>query len=134
MMNNRDYSRSDLAAAHVRHGEKLRSNLERAQGSSTGGRPFCSARRRAPYTTPHGLDSCSNSLLSKMRKKHYGRTVFSLKGKRTNADRPPKRALPPRPLPLAHLSHVQHHAPDEAHLDAALPAVRHRPGQGLTTS
>ena len=32
MMNNRDYSRSDLAAAHVRHGEKLRSNLERAQG------------------------------------------------------------------------------------------------------
>ena len=32
MMNNRDYSRSDLAAAHVRHGEKLRSNLARAQG------------------------------------------------------------------------------------------------------
>ena len=25
-------TRSNLAAAHVRHGEKLRSNLERAQG------------------------------------------------------------------------------------------------------
>ena len=32
MMENRDYSRSDLAAAHARHGENLRSNLERAQG------------------------------------------------------------------------------------------------------
>ena len=32
MMKNRDFSRSDLAAAHVRRGEKLRSNLARAQG------------------------------------------------------------------------------------------------------
>ena len=32
MMGNRDFSRSDLAAAHVSHGAKLRSNLERAQG------------------------------------------------------------------------------------------------------
>ena len=32
MMKNRDYSRSNLAAAHARHAENLRSNLERAQG------------------------------------------------------------------------------------------------------
>ena len=31
-MKNRDFTRSDLAAAHARHGENLRSNLERAQG------------------------------------------------------------------------------------------------------
>ena len=31
-MKNCDFSRSDLAAAHGRHGKKLRLNLERAQG------------------------------------------------------------------------------------------------------
>ena len=39
-------------------------------------------------------------------------------------------AARPRPLPLAHLSHVQPHAPDAAHLDADVPAVRREPGQG----
>ena len=39
-------------------------------------------------------------------------------------------AARPRPLPVAHLSHVRTHATATAHVAAALPAVRREPGQG----
>ena len=39
-------------------------------------------------------------------------------------------AARPRPLPLAHLSHVRTHAPAAAHVAATLPAVRRGPGEG----
>ena len=38
--------------------------------------------------------------------------------------------LGPRPLPLAHLSHVRTHAPAAAHVAATLPAVRRGPSEG----
>ena len=39
-------------------------------------------------------------------------------------------AARPRPLPVAHLSHVRPQASAAAHVAAALPAVRRRPSQG----
>ena len=81
-MKNCDFSRSDLAAAHGRHGKKLRLNLERAQGELDRREAIL---QRSPSGT--GYDAAwagfmDDSLLLKMLKKRCGRTVSTFQGKR----------------------------------------------------